>query len=339
MGNKITPFYYFIKKYNININSKDSKDNTSLHLATYFNSKKIFNYLLTNNKIEINAKNKEGFTPLHFAVVSQNKSMIKKLLIKGANCSIKNDKGSTPYDIANKSNYYLIKNILKGNKYKYLILNYSNYTRALLILVNIISFSFIFFIRFDLTVILYFLWLIIYIFFLFQFYIKDSIKYNNRRNYLINILESEEQSIEDYCINCQIVQNLNTVHCFVCNKCIEGFDHHCFWLNRCIGERNINIFYWLLWIIEIHSLINFLMCIVGRNNQVNNYLYNKDYTMIFFIVFNALYLVFTSIAVCPLIKFYYSQMKEKTSKNIDFNSFEGRKSTKLLNTSEDEDFV
>ena len=96
MGNKVSPFFYFIEKYNMNINSKDSKENSSLHLATYFNSKKIFNYLLTNNKIEINSKNKEGFTPLHFAVVSQNKSMIKKLLIKGVNCSIKNDKLLTP---------------------------------------------------------------------------------------------------------------------------------------------------------------------------------------------------------------------------------------------------
>ena len=46
MGNKITSFFYFIEKYKININSKDIKDNTSLHLAAYFNSKAIFNYLL-----------------------------------------------------------------------------------------------------------------------------------------------------------------------------------------------------------------------------------------------------------------------------------------------------
>ena len=50
MGNKITSFYYFIKKYKIDINSKDSKDNTILHLATFFNSKKLFNFLLTVKK-------------------------------------------------------------------------------------------------------------------------------------------------------------------------------------------------------------------------------------------------------------------------------------------------
>ena len=163
-------FYIFYTndatKYNMDINSKDSKENSSLHLSTYFNSKKIFNYLLTNNKIEINSKNKEGFTPLHFAVVSQNKSMIKKLLIKGANCSIKNDKLLTPYDLAKKNNYYSIQNILKGNKYQYCILNYSFYTQLLLIITNIISMSFAFFIK----CFIYFMDFYLYIFFLYILY-------------------------------------------------------------------------------------------------------------------------------------------------------------------------
>ena len=104
----------------------------------------VFNYLnIYFIYREINSKNKEGFTPLHFAVVSQNKSMIKKLLIKGVNCSIKNDKLLTPCDLAKKNNYYSIQNILTGNKYKYCILNYSFYTQSLLVLINIVSLSFI----------------------------------------------------------------------------------------------------------------------------------------------------------------------------------------------------
>ena len=337
MGNKVTPFYYFIQKYNVNINSKDSKDNTSLHLATYFNSKKIFNYLLTNDKIEINSKNKEGFTPLHFAVVSQNKSMIKKLLIKGANCSIKNDKMSTPYDLAKKNNYFSIQNILKGNKYKYSILNYSFYTKALLFFINIISMSFIFFIKFDIKSVFYILWLLIYVYFIFKFYSEDITKYNNRRNYLLNLIENEEKPIEDYCLNCQIERNHNTVHCFICNKCIEGFDHHCYWLNKCVGAKNMKIFFYLLLVMQTHSLITFLTSII--ETRFNEDLYFKDTTMIFFMNFNGLLLIFTSIAICPMIKFYYSQIKEKASKNIDFNSFQGRKNARLLTNSEDEDLV
>ena len=337
MGNKVSPFFYFIQKYNMDINSKDSKENSSLHLSTYFNSKKIFNYLLTNNKIEINSKNKEGFTPLHFAVVSQNKSMIKKLLIKGANCSIKNDKLLTPYDLAKKNNYYSIQNILKGNKYQYCILNYSFYTQLLLIITNIISMSFAFFIKFDIKVVLYILWIFIYIFFFYIFYTNDATKYNKRRNYLLNLLEIEEKSIEDFCLNCQIKRNFGTVHCFICNKCVEGFDHHCYWLNRCVGEKNKNIFFYLLIIMQAHSLITFLITILGL--KFNEVLYFKHNIMIFFIIFNALNLIFTSIAICPLIKFYYSQTRQKTSKNIDFNSFESIKNSRLLNSPEEEDFV
>ena len=337
MGNKISPFYYFIQKFNVNINSKDSKENTSLHLATYFNSKKIFNYLLTNKNIEINSKNKEGFTPLHFAVVSQNKSMIKKLLIKGADSSIKNDKQLTPYDLAKKNNYYLIQNIFKGNKYKYSILNYSFYTQTFLIFMHILSFSFIFYIKFDIKSIFYILWILLYSYFIYTFYSTNTTKFNNRRNYLMNLLENEEKPIEDFCLNCQIERNYGTVHCLICNKCVEGFDHHCYWLNKCVGIKNKKVFFYLLLAMQAHSLITFFIAIIGM--KFNEDFYNKNKIMIFFISLNAINLIFTSIGICPLIKFYYSQMKQKASRNIDFNSFEGIKNTRLLNTSENDDFV
>ena len=166
---------------------------------------------------------------------------------------------------------------------------------------------------------------------------KDTTKFNNRRNYLINLLEIEEKQIEDFCLNCQIQKDYGTVHCFICNKCIEGFDHHCFWLNKCIGEKNKNAFFYLLLAMQLHSLITFLVCVLAT--KFNEDLYYKDSKMIFFISLNGVYLIFSSIAICPLIKFYYSQIKQKTNKNIDFSSFEGRKVTRLLNNSEDEEFV
>jgi len=319
MGNKVTSLYYFIKKYEIDINSKDSKDNSCLHLATYFNSKKIFNYLLTDNQIKINSKNKDGFTPLHFAVINQNISMIKKLLMKGAKCSIKNNRYETVYDLAKKNNNYSIQNILKGNKFKYSILNYSKYIKVFLIFINLICFSFIFYIKFDIRTIFYIIWMIIYIFFIIRFYLIDATKINNRQNYLLNIIETEEKPIEEYCLNCQIIQNNNIVHCFICNKCIEGFDHHCFWINKCIGEKNINAFYHLLLAMLTHSIINFLICITGKNGKFNVDVYFKDYIMLVFILLNGLNIIFTSIAVCPLIKFYYSKNKEK-NRQIKQNS-------------------
>ena len=239
MGNKLTSFFYFTEKYRLDINSKDFKENTCLHSSTYYNSIKIFNYLLTIDKIDINAKNKEGFTALHFAVINKNKSMIKKLLMKGADSSIRNNKLLTPADVAKDNNS--IKSIFKGNKCKYQILVYSNYFKILLLILSLIPFFFLFYLKFDIKLIIYILWIIFFAYLIVRFYSVDPTLYNNRRSYLLNYLETEEQSIEDYCINCQIVQHLNTVHCLICNKCIEGFDHHCFWINRCIGNKNKNI--------------------------------------------------------------------------------------------------
>ena len=42
---------------------------------------------------------------------------------------------------------------------------------------------------------------------LFQILLKDTIKFNNSPNYLLNLLEKEDKSIEDYCLNYQVKQD------------------------------------------------------------------------------------------------------------------------------------
>ena len=335
MGNKVTSLYYFYKKYKIDISSNDSKNNTLLHLAAYFNSNKIFNYLLTVKKINVNSKNKDGFTSLHFAVVNQNISIIKKLLIKGAHSSIKNNSQETAFDLAKKNNNLEIQKILKENKCKYSILNYSHFSKIFLIIINLLSLSFIFYIKFDIRTIFYIIWMFILMIFIIRFYLIDTTKYNNQPNYLLNLIEIEEKPIDDYCLNCQILQNSETIHCLICNKCIEGFDHHCHWLNKCIGVKNMNAFYHLLFALQTHSFINFCLCIIGRNGQFNDTYYFKDYIMLAYIVLNTFNLIFTSIAVCPLIKFYYTKNKEKKKEKAVPVS-ESRIAVRIPSASDDE---
>ena len=341
MGNKITSFYYFIERYKMRINSKDNKENTSLHLASYFNSKKIFNFLLTNPKIDINSKNKDGFTPLHFAVDSKNKNMIIKLLIKGADISIKNNKSYTPQDLAKQKNLDSLVNIFKGNKCKYQILMYSNYIKIFLIILSFLPFLLIFYIEYDIKLILYLLWLIVFIYFIIRFCMSNPTNYNNKRNFLLNILENEESSIEDYCIKCQIIQRYDTVHCLICNKCIEGFDHHCFWINKCVGAKNKKYFYYLICAMQIQAIINFFICILCFNKKSedgnNNHNFNKT-IRILLIVINTLILICSTIVICPLIKFYYSQSREKMSNNIDYY-YERKSSNRLLHKLDEEEFI
>ena len=44
------------------------------------------------------------------------------------------------------------------------------------------------------------------------------------------------------CVKCIRIKKPNTIHCVVCDLCIDNWDHHCFWLNACINKNNIKIF-------------------------------------------------------------------------------------------------
>ena len=329
IGNKLTSFFYFSEKYKININSKDSKGNTCLHLATYFNSKKIFNCLLTNNKIDPNLQNKDGFTPLHFAVMNQNKSMVLKLLIKGANIHIKNNKFLSPLDIANKNNYQNIIDTFNNNQCRFQISKFSKIIKFLIFFISTLTPFISFFTQFgeaySILKILYYayiVWVLLFNFFVYRLYIIDPSLCNQKQNYLLKIIENEGRNIEEYCIKCQIIKPPGTVHCFSCDKCIKGFDHHCFWFNQCVGEKNKDYFYKFLWVILLHSLYNLMASFIFFDN-------NFDQNLILIVrIVNFLTMLSTFFVVCPLINFYFCQKKEKYSNNINYDE---QKSNRLLN--------
>ena len=67
------------------------------------------------NVIDINKRDNEGLTPLHLGCMSGNSRVVKRLLIKGADKTIKDAHGKTAADIANENDFTNIEKMLIEN--------------------------------------------------------------------------------------------------------------------------------------------------------------------------------------------------------------------------------
>lgn len=80
---------------------RDSDYNTNLHRSVLRNNIKFVDYFIKKN-LDINKKNKNGDTALHLAFKIGNYDIIQLLLEHGASIKIKNKKGISPFDLADK---------------------------------------------------------------------------------------------------------------------------------------------------------------------------------------------------------------------------------------------
>eukprot|EP01064_Diplonema_japonicum_P011864 TRINITY_DN1930_c4_g1_i1.p1 TRINITY_DN1930_c4_g1~~TRINITY_DN1930_c4_g1_i1.p1 ORF type:complete len:334 (+),score=42.25 TRINITY_DN1930_c4_g1_i1:84-1085(+) len=49
-----------------------------------------------------------------------------------------------------------------------------------------------------------------------------------------------------YCHKCNCYRSPRAKHCYLCNNCVEVFDHHCPWTGTCVGKGNYRYFVWFL---------------------------------------------------------------------------------------------
>ena len=332
--NKVSAIYYLCNKCKINLYEEDYNGNNFFHWACYCSSEKVIDFFMNDKNFEINKKNKVGFIPLHFYLLSKNRRSIKRLIYRGADAYIKNNKGENAFDIINRIYKDNKDDIISKNEIRE-ILKRKNYLKTPFTLFIFFHFIYIFLIiAFEFPFIdmkginilykIYLLWSgLVWIYILYFLNKSPGTIKQNKKNYLLNLLEKDKENKIDlwnYCIRCQTKKEIDSNHCYFCDKCICGFDHHCIWLNKCIGKNNQKYFYFLVAIILINSIFNLIICLFGVKSNVikNNFIFsnflinNIIISRILQIIVFALYFLFTSITffvIIPLIKFYLKQPK------------------------------
>ena len=329
---------YFKEKYNFDLFQNDYLNNNSLHWACSSGAKSAIDYLLlyinekNNNENIINSINSQGQTSLHITILTTGSvSTIKKLIKKNIDINKRDNNGLSVLDLVKDNDKYkniekiifeyTHKNCLglnyhindKKNKYaKFIVFNiltifiilsilyfFFPYMREQRILLPLIENSF------SISTII-FLGLYIYIIFS-----EPGIIIKNNNDTWIDII-NKRKNINKMCPYCMVEQGKFSKHCFLCNKCIEIFDHHCHWINNCVGHLNrpyfIGFIISLLITLMVDSFISINIILFQANSINSKYLMDNA---LFRNVYVGFVLLLTLFFIFPVTYLLYMQMKNK----------------------------
>jgi len=95
------------------VDMKGSNGRTPLGIAAEKGHLNVVKYLLAQPNVDIDSQDNFGFTPLYLATMNNHEKIVQILLQKGADKSIKNDRGGTALGLAEHNKFVNIIEILK----------------------------------------------------------------------------------------------------------------------------------------------------------------------------------------------------------------------------------
>ena len=340
-NNQENVIVYFKEKYNYDIFKSDKEGNTSIHWASAIGGKNALDYLLyyinDKNFDVINKLNDKGQNALQLTIITaQNISACKKLIKKGINFNNKDKNNLTVFDIVkNDKKLKNIENVLYTYTHKNCFgLNYHindklnkyfklfSFIFLALLIFYMVFFEFFPFLE-NFKVNIKFLRLFFYINFVLMmcFYLymmfSDPGTLKEKINVSLLKLVNQKVDLKKICPYCMVNKLPSTKHCFVCNVCIEYFDHHCHWINNCVGDGNKIQFIIFLLILLSNLFVDNLIALkvfllkVEKEENIGFFMSDFYYRKISSLIIMIVILIF----FWPVCYILYVQTKQKKKKN------------------------
>ena len=355
-GDRANVLIYFKEKYNMNINEIDQNGSTPLHWACYMSSENCINYILSwINSNDVNLQDINGKSPLHIAIYGERMKIIKKLINKGGDLSLKDNDGKTVFEICrdNPQLANVFKLITEYKPVKSCLISQGQNQRSIfrclifLILAFIIEILTFFvlnpYINNNLLNCFYIFFAVgLFIITTYMIFSDPGILISN---YYLSWLEIVNNKIDvnELCPYCKVNKSKYTKHCHICCHCIENFDHHCQWINNCVGEKNSTMFVCFLLVLIIKLILNYSIGLkvflmnINDMDPLMRLLNNQKGEPIF--ILNFLFIKTTkdilSVAVMTICLFFlppvcyvlYIQMKNREQRKIRKNNMKNEKAS------------
>ncbi|CAD8192768.1 unnamed protein product [Paramecium pentaurelia] len=295
----------YFKKIGFDFAQKDSKGGTALHWASYYGCELAVNYLLSFTDQLLDIKDVEGLTALHLATMSGNSRIVKKLLLQGADRTIKNNEGQIAADIAKANSFQSIYKMLtesqnffityfsisqgfqKVNRSKSKMFKFA----AMLIYCQGITIYYNFYANDSINNLIYygvsqlFVWLLFMIIWLSDPGKQILKQENNEQELLKNLYEIlQRYDAKDICPECVCVKAPRSKHCDICQSCVLVYDHHCPWVDNCIGQNNHFQFYIFVLLLCLDITFNLATQFYFVIQQIQNHGGITDSFIILFIL-------------------------------------------------------
>lgn len=209
----------------------------------------------------LNIQDVDGNTPLHKAVQyvddAETTRLVRFLILRGASTSIKNNKGELANDLVkNIETKKFAKDVsnLLGPPGKLDFLMLSTPVRKMKRNSYVLIFQTILILLIQTVEVLniyphLYLWQVgVNAFFALFMVFNLILAICRDPGYLKRETTTFSELIEVFdathiCQDCLTIRTSRSRHCYVCNRCVERYDHHCPWINNCVGVNNHNSFY------------------------------------------------------------------------------------------------